>query len=236
MQHLDVERLAAFDQTPFSEEEQAHLTACPACRRELGGMQQLVATAAATRTEVTVPLVPFERIAAGLQYTADGGVRDTVEMQPRAQQRSSPTRLTPWWGNARRAAAAMVMLLGGVAGGIVVGRVTANAGKATVASITAEDAPLTIASAMALLDHAQRDYERASLWLAANDSMPQPSEVYRARLAALDDMMAASRAALRDVPQDPVLNQYYLSAWAAREATLQQLGATLPVDKLVERY
>jgi phosphopantetheinyl transferase len=55
-------------------------------------------------------------------------------------------------------------------------------------------------------------------------------------LAALDDMMAASRAALREAPQDPLLNHYFLSAWAAREATLQQLGAALPVDKLVERY
>jgi hypothetical protein len=86
------------------------------------------------------------------------------------------------------------------------------------------------------LNRAQRDYERASLWLAANDSTPHDSDVYRARLAALDQMMAASRAALSDAPQDPVLNQYYLAAFSAREATLQQLGTSLPVGKTIERY
>jgi predicted ArsR family transcriptional regulator len=57
-----------------------------------------------------------------------------------------------------------------------------------------------------------------------------------ARLAALDQMMAASRAALREAPQDPVLNHYYLSAYSAREATLQALSGALPVDKVIERY
>ena len=53
---------------------------------------------------------------------------------------------------------------------------------------------------------------------------------------ALDQMMAASRAALRDAPQDPILNHYYLAAYNAREATLQQLVSTLPADKVIERY
>ena len=49
-------------------------------------------------------------------------------------------------------------------------------------------------------------------------------------------MMSASRAALREAPQDPLLNHYFLSAYSAREATLQALGGTLPVDKTLERY
>jgi hypothetical protein len=94
----------------------------------------------------------------------------------------------------------------------------------------------SVEEASTVLEHAQRDYERASLWLAANDTVQHDSEVFRARLAALDQMMAASRAALRDAPQDPVLNQYYLAAYTAREATLQQLMGTLPVNKTIERY
>jgi hypothetical protein len=94
----------------------------------------------------------------------------------------------------------------------------------------------SVEEASTVLDRAQRDYERASLWLAANDTAQHDSEVFRARLAALDQMMAASRAALRDAPQDPVLNQYYLAAYTAREATLQQLMGTLPVNKTIERY
>jgi hypothetical protein len=49
-------------------------------------------------------------------------------------------------------------------------------------------------------------------------------------------MMAASRAALRDAPQDPVLNRYFLAASTARQATLQQLSGALPVDKSIEGY
>lgn len=94
----------------------------------------------------------------------------------------------------------------------------------------------SVQEASTVLERAQRDYERASLWLAANDTVQHDSEVFRARLAALDQMMAASRAALRDAPQDPVLNQYYLAAYTAREATLQQLMGTLPVNKTIERY
>jgi hypothetical protein len=94
----------------------------------------------------------------------------------------------------------------------------------------------SVEQATDVLNRAQRDYERASLWLAANDSTVRDSDVYRARPAALDQMMAASRAALREAPQDPVLNHYSLAAYTAREATLQQLGGTLPVDKVIERY
>jgi hypothetical protein len=93
-----------------------------------------------------------------------------------------------------------------------------------------------VEDATAALNAAQREYERASLWLASNDSTVRDPEVFRARLAALDQMMEASRMALRDAPQDPVLNHYYLAAYSAREATLQALLGALPVDKTIERY
>ena len=105
----------------------------------------------------------------------------------------------------------------------------------SLASAVGEDFA-SVQQASDVLYRAQRDYERASLWLAANDSTVHDSDVYRARLAALDQMMAASRAALRDAPQDPVLNHYFLAAYTAREATLQALGGTLPVDQSLERY
>lgn len=94
----------------------------------------------------------------------------------------------------------------------------------------------SVGEATASLMRAQQEYERASLWLAGNDTTTRSSDVYRARLAALDQMMAASRAALRDAPQDPVLNHYFLAAYNAREATLQQLSGALPVDMTIESY
>lgn len=94
----------------------------------------------------------------------------------------------------------------------------------------------SVSDATAALTRAQQEYERAAVWLASNDTTPRSSEIYRARLAALDQMIAASRAALRAAPQDPVLNHYYLATYAAREATLQQLSGALPVDQTIESY
>ncbi|HEV2644355.1 MAG TPA: hypothetical protein VGT98_16715 [Candidatus Elarobacter sp.] len=89
------------------------------------------------------------------------------------------------------------------------------------------------------LAKSQTEYERAAAFLAASDTSPHvvtdPS-VYRDRLAALDEMAAASQSALRSAPDDPLLNQYYLSAVAAREATLRQLGNALPQGVTVVRY
>jgi hypothetical protein len=100
----------------------------------------------------------------------------------------------------------------------------------------ADNAYASVEQATVALNGAQREYERAALWLASNDTTQRDPEVFRARLAALDQMMEASRVALRDAPQDPLLNHYYLAAYSAREATLQALSSALPVDKVIERY
>lgn len=244
--HLDAERLAAFDEAPWTAEENAHLAGCASCRAEQEAHMALQALARDLRrrdAESDAPrLVAWEAIAEGLQQPEPSAV-------PRG--RAAPPARRAVLPSLRRAAAAVVLLTGGA----VLGRLSGNASSggtaegavasATVSNTTrpvALDAPLaadgyaTVEQATAELARAQRDYERASLWLAANDTTVRDSDVYRARLAALDQMMAASRAALRDAPQDPMLNHYFLAAYTAREATLQQLGGALPVDKTIERY
>jgi hypothetical protein len=259
MQHLDSERLAAFDHEGFTPEEHAHLAACAACRGEVAAFAQLVQMAGALVTE-KVPdtghrLSSWESIARGLAYE-HRPANAPVAVPTAASIASGSPLPTPWWSRSSLRAAAAVALM---AGGAAFGRVTSNTplvspGRtATVAGVMAESLGMgdvslrpatygaagdfaSVDQATDMLNRAQRDYERASLWLAANDSTPHDSDVYRARLAALDQMMAASRAALSDAPQDPVLNQYYLAAFSAREATLQQLGTSLPVGKTIERY
>lgn len=86
---------------------------------------------------------------------------------------------------------------------------------------------------------AQTDYQRAAAFLAATDSSPRIAgepDLYRDRLVGLDEMTAASLAAIKDAPQDPLLNQYYLAASAARDATLQQLGNALPVGSTMASF
>ena len=91
-----------------------------------------------------------------------------------------------------------------------------------------------------VLNRAGEEYQRASLYLSAtNASVPMPDNPsqYRTRLAALDNVMAEIRGALKEAPQDPVINQYYLQTVGAREATLRQLGTTLrPGGKSLNRF
>lgn len=100
-------------------------------------------------------------------------------------------------------------------------------------SVRLGDKPFTSSrDARATMLRAQTDYQRAAAFLAASDTSPHvvgEPLMYRSRLAGLDEMTAASLGALKDAPKDPVLNQYYLSAAAARAATLQQLDNSLPV-------
>ena len=84
--------------------------------------------------------------------------------------------------------------------------------------------------AWATLNRAGEEYQRASAYLSASNNpipMPTSPSQYRTRLAALDNVMTEIRGALKEAPQDPVINQYYLTTVSAREATLRQLGTTL---------
>jgi hypothetical protein len=253
--HLSPERLAAFDETPLTADELAHLSVCVSCRAEHDAVVSLVSMAGVLGTrspDAAAPrLVEFDAILAGLRG---------VERSPIAAVAAAPTmppvRVTAprrSFMPALRQAAAVVLLMGG---GAVLGRmsgeVSASRGdragavaeplRASASPVSLSDRPFadlsygSVEQATIALNEAQREYERASLWLASNDTTMRDPEVFRARLAALDQMMEASRVALRDAPQDPVLNHYYLAAYSAREATLQALSSALPVDKIIERY
>lgn len=241
--HIPLERLAAFDEAPLTAEEAAHLAVCAECRSERDAVAQVVAMAGALgarELSAEAPrLVEFEQIMAGLGRAPVVEERRAVTSSPAVllvepQARRSFTPLL------RRAAAALLL----VGGGAVWGRLSSDASglvsAGALASRTnrpfADQSFASVDAATAALNQAQREYERASLWLASNDSTVRDPEVFRARLAALDQMMEASRVALRDAPQDPVLNHYYLAASSAREATLQALLGALPVDKTIERY
>jgi hypothetical protein len=94
----------------------------------------------------------------------------------------------------------------------------------------------SIDEATKALARTEREFDRISLWLTANDPSGKTSDILRRRLAALDQVVAISYAELQAAPQDRVLDHYYRSAYAAREATLQQLGGALPVGRTLERF
>jgi hypothetical protein len=171
------------------------------------------------------------------QLRAEGLIRD-----------AKPARsvIRPWMQIAAGVALA--------AGGAAVGRMTAKppvpAAVATLPSEPAADPDASLASttqqfkspdeAWQVLNRAGEEYQRASAYLSATNTevpMPNTPSQYRTRLAALDNVMTEIRGALKEAPQDPVINQYYVTTVGAREATLRQLGATLkPAGVSLNRF
>ena len=260
MQHLDLERLAAFDHDGPSSDELGHLVGCSACRAERAAFAALSALALRSADEPVGADAPrlTNWDALSTRLRAEGlltsPAQAVVQQSAQAALYALPEapvvspmhtrtgdRVASVGRVMLRVAAGLLLVLGGaIGGGLLVGSSAfplAAHPSTPLPSIADGGASFqSVGQATQVLDQAQHDYERASMWLAANDTTVRGSDVYRARLAALDQMMAASRAGLRDAPQDPLLSQYYRAAYAAREATLQQLGSALPVDKTIEGY
>lgn len=150
-----------------------------------------------------------------------------------------------------QAAAAVVLVAGGAAigrytasessgqnGGVITVGESQSSGNATTASMTTSEFQ-SPEEAWATLNRAGEEYQRASAYLSASNTevpMPTNPDTYRTRLAALDNVMSDMRAALHESPHDPVINQYYLATVGAREATLRQLGTTLPAGAKLNRF
>jgi len=235
MSHLSTDRLAAIaDDTPTADEA-THLAGCWDCRAELAAYRRLVRMSAMAPLP-TEPLTAWSRLAP--QLRAEGIIVDAARIEranaspplggatvvPLASRRP----LVQLW--AMRAAAGLTLLVGGAA----LGRVTAPPQDPMFASTQIPSAPAfqTADDAVRALTVAQQQYQTAAAFLAAQDTSKRfigmNGDSYQARLAALDEIAAATRAALYRAPQDPMLNQYYLTTLGAREATLRQIGATQP--------
>ncbi len=239
MSHVSPERLAALADEPATLLERTHLASCALCAAELVAAQRLVRLALADVPTIEAPITSWERLGPALR--AEGlmqpGVPELVAAPP------VPTEVRPLrpagatrWRAMTRAAAAVALVVGGAA----VGRATAGpSASAPPALQSASEAAApsfqNTADAMQVLQRASDDYTRAVSYLAAHDSNVvlrgrDAVQLYQARLDALDRAVAATQAALYLAPQDPVLNQYYLTTLGARDLTLQQMGAVVPAS------
>jgi hypothetical protein len=254
MLHLPTERLAALvdaDPTPL---EVGHLEVCAPCAREWRAYRELGRLAAATRGAESAPLLSWDALAARLRaeglQSASPVAGDVVALD-RAALHAPAARAIVARRWMMRAAAVLVVFTGG----LVAGRLSATvlpagasgAPEGGVAYVNdaadptgaAEGAFESEEAALAALMDAERRYQLAASYLVSTDSATQldNAESYRARLAALDEVAAATRRALYETPYDPVINRYYLTTLGARDATLRQLGATLePVGMQVGRF
>ncbi len=237
MSHVSPERLAALADEPATLLERTHLAGCTVCAAELVAAQRLVRLALTDVPTIEAPITAWERLAPALraeglmQAAGPAAVAPTsASVLPMRGPRS--TR----WSRVAQAAAAVALVVGGAA----VGRATATLAPEPAQAIVADaDAPSATfqntADAMLVLQRASDEYTRAVSYLAAHDSNVvlrgrDAVQLYQARLDALDRAVAATQAALYLAPQDPVLNQYYLTTLGARDLTLQQMGAVVPAS------
>ena len=237
MSHLPIERLAELADGEPDATERAHLAECVMCSTELAVYERLVAAAADERRRIAPPLTNWRALREPLR---EEGLIITQEHQI-AQRRHA---VTMTW--VRRAAAAVLM----IGSGLVLGRFSAGLSlpqALAMQPVAADSVPdgvisaqefASAASAMEVLRRAQREYEQAALYLATHDTISVESapDVYRARLAALDQMTEASLRALERAPADPIMNQIYLTTLGAREMTLSRLGTTLPTGARLHRF
>ncbi len=248
MLHLEAERLAALADDETTAGERSHLAVCAECARELSAYVALRDRAYAER-ESGAPLTNWNKLSA--QLSAEGLIRETVSVEGRVRSVRAV-----WW---MQAAAALLFVAGGVTMGWMGGRGSASrnsmvvdagnvaAGSRNVSIVSVGGTSLTdtlarftsLVEAQAVLTRAEREYRQAMTYLATNDTTTatfRNSDVYRARLAALDAMAGAARDGVNELPHDPIMNQYYMSTLAAREATLRQLGGTLPAGVRLTRF
>ena len=247
MSHLHPERLAALADSEPTGAESAHLSTCASCTREIAAHRRLLMLAWQERERRAAPLLSWETIAdaareEGLLHDDSAGAGGARAPYGRGVSGGR----SPWWLQA--AAAVALMVSGGVVG-LALGRQsmspldesTTAGSPETMSQVASNDDSVasfrSTAEAMLVLQRAERDYRLAMMYLAGQDTVtrtPEGPEIYRARLAALNEMATVALEAVREAPADPVMNRYYLFTLGVRDATLRDLGDKLPENvKLV---
>lgn len=145
------------------------------------------------------------------------------------------------WANGRvlrHAATIALFLFGGAAGFTVRGLVepasVSEADRPSGSRGTGMEAvaPSNAEEAARLVNAQKAEYVRALTRYAELAELPDPPATADpvARLAALESIVAATRAALGQAPADPIINGYHLTALAQREATLRHFAVAREDD------
>ncbi|HEY7567886.1 MAG TPA: hypothetical protein VH762_09965 [Gemmatimonadaceae bacterium] len=234
MQHLPIERLAELGDVEPSRDEAEHLASCPQCARERAAYRRLAGLAGVERSRIGPPLTEWSLLRARLAH-------DGIISRDGALWRDIALGSSRWL---RQAAAAAVLIVGG----LYAGRVSAGMSYSE-ALVVGHSAPVIDArspasefsspgEALQVLNSAYERYSSAATYLAANDTLSSDDafDRFRARLAFLDNVARSTRAALQEAPQDPLINQFYLSTLGARDATLHRMGQVVPVGNRLGRW
>ncbi|UCC72199.1 MAG: hypothetical protein JSV86_17820 [Gemmatimonadota bacterium] len=213
MVHLSNETLSELLDGASGSGTQEHMDACPRCRGELEALRRL-------RTELR-ELPPLD---------APPELWSQIETRlpaVRARRRLAwPSQVA-----LQAVGAAAVFVLGLALGrAFQTGESESEVAQPAAGVVGAEQpaAPASLPDAMAEVRRLAAEYDLALMnlqRLAGQEGAPAPSSLARQRLANLEALVEASRAALATDPADPVLNSYLFAALEEREAMVRQLSS-----------
>ncbi|MDE2794965.1 MAG: hypothetical protein OXL34_09125 [Gemmatimonadota bacterium] len=210
MERLNLEQLARLVDEPPTPEERAVLEGDPGLRRELDALRSQ--TEALGNLPAVLPPpggwheLEKKLMAAGLIL----GGRSNAHL----------------WRKWLQVAAALVIFVGGTTLGWVTGSAPAGFGGAEVSSEPASYASLE--EAMAAVDEAADRYRAAYGGLqqfVSAEGLRGRSRDPAAHIAALETLMAASRAAVEESPGDPFWNDVYVRSLAEHDFTIREVIA-----------
>jgi hypothetical protein len=201
MHHLTLEELARLVDEAPADEERAHLESCQRCAAELDSL--LVQTGLLSQLpDPVLPQPVHLRIKEGLlaETGAPAGVARNYRWLPAA-------------------AGIALFVLGGALGTFGIAPRLGGPRSAAVAAPPETSGPVDAASSLAA---AEAEYLRALAEFAEFNYSTDGLDPLN-RLAALEGIVLTTRAALREAPADPVINNYHLTALGQRDALLRQL-------------
>jgi len=221
MGHLNIESLARLVGEAPSPEEEQHLEACSACRFELRGLKEQT-EAIGSLPDLRPPAGDWEALEARL--VSEGLIRSSGL----ARQASR------WWSSGwMQAAAALVLFMGGAtlgSGVLALGESTDFAQSSPppgleLIPVGTQAQPISnLAEAAEAVNRSERQYMDALLrYRQILDSQGDPTYIGdpTTRFAAVEAILAASRAAVQQAPADPYLNGVLVSALAERQVLLR---------------
>jgi len=237
--HLSPDRLAACEAGQGTLPERMHLRGCAPCREEMAAIGRVVGLAEAWRDAPeeplgAPPLTQWETLAPALRR--EGLLRESAARPRGSRLRGSRLRASRLHGSRLRASRAAVARWGAALVAVAAAALVWVGGGAV-----RPDAPAAAESPRRMVA-AEAGEGEVLPWEgdpARFEGVPDPDDALartRARLAALDRLLAASEAALASAPGDPVLLRSVQSAHAAREAALRQLDGTLPASHQLVRF
>jgi hypothetical protein len=251
MEHLNRETLARLVDEPPERNEAHHLEECAACREELRALDEQT-RALGELPDLLPPVAGWASVEARLREegliraernragAAGGDGPDSGSgghlAGPLHFFGAREFRARALGAGWRGIAAALVLFLGGAALGAGAMSGIANGGGGGLASALpgSGDAPAeaNFVAQAATLDEAVEGVRRAEeQYVSALNQYRQLLEQSGeggydpiSRFAALDALVAASQAAVREAPTDPFLNGMLLSTVAERQATLRRIS------------